>query len=240
MLENIYTGSVNQKQSIYSNHTKTTLANHLQNIYIVCHKMVGASFFKKACLEYIEKYYLTEYDLTFYGEFFSEHLADIIKYKLSKNEIKKESLNCLPDLAKWEWAIHQTLCGPNYFNALNHADILLETNFKNKNIAFPSGCTIIQSIYPLEKIWCAHQSDEINQKEYVLNIEYGEYYWWLGLVEGKLLIHSLTKLTWLFLNEVKNKGLMPVLEQASETNQYFNLIDILVDLLRKGQLILLE
>lgn len=239
MLENIYTGSLNQKQAIYSNNTKIALANHLQTIYIVCHKMVGTFFFKKACLDYIQQHYLTEYDLTFYGEFFSENLTNIIDHKLPKNYIKNEGLNCLPDLAKWEWAIHQALCGPNYLNLFNHADVLTDANFKNRQVVFPPGCALLKSSYPLEKIWRAHQTNEINQRDFILNIECGEYYWWIGLVESELLIQPLSKSAWLFLNEVKNKGLMPVLEQASETNQYATLIDILVDLLRKGQLILL-
>lgn len=239
MLENIYSGSLNQKQAIYSSHTQVTLSSHLETVYTTCFKMVGLSFFKKACLEYIQQYYLTEYDLTFYGEFFSGHLADIIAYKLPITCNKNEGLNCLSDLAKWEWAIHKALCGPNYFNLFNHADELSELDFKNKNIVLPEGCTLIQSSYPLEKIWHVHQSNEINQNEYMLNIECGEYYWWIGLVESKLLIHSLSKSAWLFLNEVKSKGLMPILEQASEINQRLNLTNNLVSSLRDGRLILL-
>ena len=82
MLEHIYAGNLKSKQAIYCSHTKATLTSHLEAVYATCYKMVGSSFFKKACLEYIQHYYLTEYDLTFYGEFFSEHLTDIIEHKL--------------------------------------------------------------------------------------------------------------------------------------------------------------
>jgi hypothetical protein len=238
MLESIYTGSLNQEKAIYSSHTKAALTSHLEAIYITCFKMVGPSFFKKACLEYIQQYYLTEYDLTFYGEFFSQHLKDILEHKLPENYIKKSSLKCLPDLARWEWAIHKALCGPNYFNLFNHVDELLDLDLKNKNVVLSKGCTLIQSSYPLEKIWDVHQSNKINQNEYVLNIEYGEYYWWIGLVESELLIQPISKSSWFFLDEVKNKGLMPVLEQALETNQDFTFMENLVNSLMKGQLIL--
>lgn len=238
ILESIYKSSLDKKKAIYSSHTKAALTNHLEEIYITCFKMVGPSFFKKACLEYIQQYYLTEYDLTFYGEFFSAHLKDILEHKLPESYIKKSSLKCLPDLARWEWAIHKALCGPNYFNLFNHADELLDLDLKNKNIILPKGCTLIQSCYPLEKIWDVHQSNKINQNEYVLNIECEEYYWWVGLVESKLVIQSLSKPSWFFLDEVKNKGLMPVIEEALETNQHDSFIKNLVNSLREGQLIL--
>lgn len=239
MLEHIYTGSLNQQQAIYHTHTNVTLANHLESVYITCNKMVGVSFFKKACLEYIRQYCLTEYDLTFYGEFFSTHLANIIEHKLPKTYIKNEGLNCLPDVAKWEWAIHRALCGPNNFNVFNHVDFLSDLDFKNKQVVFPEGCTIIKSDYPLEKIWRAHQTKAINQKEYVLNIQCGEYYWWIGLVENDLLIQPLSKSTWFFLHEVKCKGLSVVLENTAIADHTINFSNELVESLRKGRLILL-
>ena len=121
----------------------------------------------------------------------------------------------------------------------NHAKVLSNLDFKSKNIVLPEGCTIIESVYPLEKIWRAHQSNEINQNEYVLNIECGEYYWWIGLVENELLVQPLSKSAWFFLNEVKNKGLCATLEQLLAVNHHINPTQDLVDLLRKGQLILL-
>lgn len=241
MLQNIYSDSLKASHNIYTNNTKMALSHHLETVYPVCYQWVGEQFFKKACFEYIQQYYLTEYDLTFYGAFFSDFLDNIIQHKLDKNAKKKEALACLPDLAKWEWAIHQAQCGPNYVNLFLEADKLknLNLNFDEQDIIFPKGSTLLESNYPIEKIWQGHHTNQIQQTEIELNRVSEKYYWWIGLSNNHLLKQSLSQATFLFLNEIRGRGILAAIDWVAEIGLEIDVVEDLVSSLQKGRLILL-
>ena len=94
-------------------------------------------------------------------------------------------------------------------------------------------------INQIEKIWQAHQSNEINNPHYELTIEMGEYYWWIGLVDSQLLKQRISHSTFLLLSDIKNKGILPALEGVAEKGLEVNATTDLVISLQKGRLILL-
>lgn len=239
MLENIYTDKLSDKKKIYSTNTKIALSAHLEMIYPVCQQWVGESFFKKACFDYIQKYPLSHYDLTFYGTLFSAYLKDLVENKLPKNADKNNILDCLPDLVKWEWALHFAQCGPNHINRFREPIDRAEIDFEKVEIGLPNGCSLIYSTYPIEKLWLVHESKEINHPDFDLKLNQGEYYWWIGLVDGQLLKQSISQSTFLLLNEIRHRGILAAIDRVTEITLEINVIDNLVNSLKEGRLILL-
>jgi hypothetical protein len=228
IIDDIYAKKSSVMPEIYALNTKTALKNQLESVYPVCQKIVGNKFFYKACDEYIHKNCLKSYDLTFYGQTFSEHLNKII---LNLELSIRDKIKYLPDLAKWEWGIHFAQCGPNNHNFFKYPEDLLNINLDDKEIISPKNSTLIYSNYGIEAIWQAHESDWIKNQDFELQINLGAYYWFIGLVNNQLEIQTLTQSEFQILTKIKSVGI-------SECHMEPDLNNNLVDSLHKGRLIL--
>ena len=137
---------------IYQDAVTGSLAHALQNIYPVCHKLVGEDFFNAMTRIFIRQIPSTTADLNHYGS----ELANFISGYAPAAE-----LSYLADVARLEWCWHTIYHAPRdiplsvaSFQALSPEDYAA---FRLRRI---SALTTLHSDYALHRIW------EINQDDY--------------------------------------------------------------------------
>lgn len=136
----IYRGSIVGKL----NHT-------LQAIYPVCYRLVGEAFFEATASTYLHCYPPTSPDLGDYGEKFPEFLADFEP---------ATKLPYLPDVARLEWHWHRIFNGEDTtqldFQALAN---IPQTKWGELIFYLPKASVLLESIYPIHRIWQVNQPD---------------------------------------------------------------------------------
>lgn len=155
--------SQRERLDIYQDSIKEGLANALRDIYPVCEKLVGDKFFTGMAYRYIEQTPSHSSNLFDYGKTFPSFVATFEP---------ASSLPYLSDVCRLELACHEAYYAPDNqpidvraletINAAEQAD----TVFK-----LPTGSTLIQSPYPILRIWEANQDDY--QGNEIVNLDEG-------------------------------------------------------------------
>jgi hypothetical protein len=111
----------------------------LAGAYPIVRKIVGEAFFEVLAREYARAHGSPSGDLNEYGTGLDEFVADFVK-----------DLPYLPDVARMEWLAHRayyaadrTAFDPSRIHALRLAP----------------GCALLESPWPLARIWEVHQDD---------------------------------------------------------------------------------
>jgi hypothetical protein len=137
--------------AIYRDSIVSKLSSTLQAIYPVCYRLVGKIFFEATARTYVHRYPATSPDLGDYGEDFPEFLAD---FKPAA------SLSYLPDVARLEWHWHRIFNGENTtvldFKALAN---IPQTKWDALVFHLPKTSVLLESIYPIHRIWQTNQPD---------------------------------------------------------------------------------
>ena len=140
-----------QHLRIYRRTVIGTLQRALGEIYPVCLRLVGEAFFAAMARVFARQYPSVSPDLADYGKEFGAFIGDF--------EPAKE-LPYLADVAHLEWRWHRAFHAPDEpaldpasFSAVSPADI--------ERIVFrlPASAGLLQSLYPVRKIWQVNQSD---------------------------------------------------------------------------------
>lgn len=149
--------------AIYRNNVVGNLSNSLKLIYPVCCKLVGEKFFVATGLKFINQFPCLSPDLGDYGEQFADFLAD---FKPVKN------LPYLSDIARLEWHWHRVFCGEDTkvldFQALGK---IPQEKWGDLIFYLPKNSVLLESIYPIHKIWQVNQSD--NQSNEIVSLDEG-------------------------------------------------------------------
>lgn len=143
--------SAAEQLAIYRASVFGGLSKALAQIYPVCHKLVGQDFFDAMSEHYVRQHASCSPDLNDYGEAMPEFIASFAP---------AASLPYLSDVARLEWAWHQA------FNAetaptLDIAALQRIDESEREHIVFqlPPGATLLQSDYPIHRIWHSNQND---------------------------------------------------------------------------------
>ena len=138
--------------AIYRGSVVGKLNRSLRSIYPVCDRIVGEKFFDATAVEFIRRFPSISPDLGNYGAQFANFLA---------NFEPAASLPYLPDVAHLEWHWHRIFNGedtpPFDFQALGQ---IPPENWEALIFALPKNSALLQSSYPIHRIW------QVNQPEY--------------------------------------------------------------------------
>ena len=137
--------------TIYQSSILGKLSRALQSIYPVCHRLVGEAFFTRTAITYIRQYPSTSPDLGDYGEHFASFLA---QFKPAA------SLPYLSEVANLEWYWHRIFNGEDTttlnFEALAQ---ISQTKWGNLIFQLPKTHVLLESPYPIHRIWQINQPD---------------------------------------------------------------------------------
>lgn len=143
--------SAQDRLNIYHESITECMANALREIYPVCEKLVGEAFFTGMAYQYIQLTPSHSPNLFDYGHCFAA---------FASNFKPAQSLPYLPDICRLEWARHLA-----YYAAKQHvldigalAKITKEKAQHNIRFALPTESTLIQSDYPIYRIWETNQA----------------------------------------------------------------------------------
>lgn len=152
--------SAQDRLSIYRGSILGGITSALMSIYPVCLKLVGDVFFTKMVVGYLRKHPSGSPDLGDYGEYLGDYLDDFIAAHDSTMH-----LVYLPDTARLEWRWHQAFnaCHVDSIKSVCRApeELALIEAEEQGNIVFrldPS-IGVMQSAYPIDKIWQLNQDD---------------------------------------------------------------------------------
>ncbi len=187
--------SVDEQISIYRDSVFGGLIMALQEIYPVCHKLVGQDFFDFMATQYINKHQSLSPDLTDYGE----HLANFISHFK-----QADSLLYLSDVACLEWAWHRAFHARDHSGLnINKLNFLSEEQQENLVFKLPPGSALISSDYPIHKIWNANQQG--NENDDVIDLDEGSVKLLVWRKKFDMHIDLLQEDEWAFLNKINQQ-----------------------------------
>jgi hypothetical protein len=141
-----------QQLTIYRRSVASTLAATLAEVYPVCRRLVGERFFGAAAAAYVRVARSRSPDLNEYGDGFGSFLAGFAP---------AASLPYLPDVARLEWAWHRAFHAPD--DGAIDMDVLASSvaSADPERVVFrlPRSATLLDSPYPIDRIWQVNQSD---------------------------------------------------------------------------------
>lgn len=145
-----------QQITIYRNSIIGCMINALRQTYPVCDQLVGDQFFDAMATQFIYQQPSQSPDLGDYGAPFADFIS---AFKPTAE------LPYLADIARLEWAWKQA------FSAVDHrgldlqavAQLLAQLDEQQQQILrfqLPPGSSLIESAYPIAKIWQMNQDDD--------------------------------------------------------------------------------
>lgn len=136
---------------IYRNSVQGRLVTALGEIYPVCRKLVGGTFFDAMALRFVQQTPSRSPDLADYGEALAGFIAQF--------EPAAE-LVYLPDVARLEWAWHRAFhaadAAPPRAAALADLD---EAQQQTLVFQLPVSASLLHSPWPVHRIWQVNQDD---------------------------------------------------------------------------------
>lgn len=137
--------------AIYRGNVHGNRASALAGAYPIVRKIVGEEFFDAMAREYARMHRSPSGDLNEYGEWFPDFVATFPH---------TADLPYLPDVARLEWLAHRAFfaADPASFDF----SVLAEPASERWSALRPrlaGGCALLESAWPLGRIWTIHQDD---------------------------------------------------------------------------------
>lgn len=140
-----------RRLGIYRGNAQVNAVKALSAIYPVLAQIVGTEFFEGLARTYAKSFPSASGDLNEYGASFGGFLADFEP---------AQTLPYLPDVARLEWRVHRA----HY--ATDHAKLaparlgeVAEDDYPALRLVLHPACALMQSPWPLARIWEVHQTD---------------------------------------------------------------------------------
>ncbi len=144
--------AVNERINIYKNNVVTTLTNSLAQIYPVIHRLVGDDYFRQVARGFVRGHPPRERSLIDYGGAFPDFLAI---------EPSSAAHPYLCDVGKLEWACHLAFHAPDAAPTdLARWQQISADAWPGAQVRMSSSLQLIQSSYPIARIWLENQPDQ--------------------------------------------------------------------------------
>jgi len=135
-------------------HRETTLAalaGALEAVHPVCLRLVGADFFHALARRFAREVPSVSPDLSDYGTGLGDYLE---RFEPAR------ALPYLPDVARLEWALHRARhAADGAALALSRVAALPEARRGELSFGLAPGTTLLDSVYPIDRIWRTNQPD---------------------------------------------------------------------------------
>ncbi len=142
---------VPSRLAIYRGNIRGNCAQTLRSAYPIAGKIVGEEFFEAVAREYERAYPSTSADLNRYGGRLAEFLEGFPH---------TADLPYLPDVARMEWLAHRAYYARDAvpFDGTSLAAVSPEGHSRLRLRLAPA-CALLESAWPLGRIWDIHQDD---------------------------------------------------------------------------------
>jgi len=140
--------SPEQRFSIYRDSVATIFSKSLAALYPVCEKLVGSDFFNALAAAYRQAHVSHSPDLNDYGEAFVDFVAQFSP---------TQSLPYLADVARLEQAWQCAFLNESV--SMLDMSALAQQQPDSLYLNLLPGCTLLDSVYPIDKIWQVNQDD---------------------------------------------------------------------------------
>jgi hypothetical protein len=137
-----------QRLQVYRNNCLISLTEALKATFPVLHRLVGDGYFRTAAVAFIQAHPPQEPRLCAYGGAFAAFL---------ESYPPASTLVYLPDVARLEWALNAAWHARDA-NALTPADMARAAECDTVLQLHPA-CRLLESRWPIERIWRANQPD---------------------------------------------------------------------------------
>ena len=135
--------------SIYRAAVQRNLGDALRAVFPVVERLTGKEFFDYAARRYIAGHPSESGDLHRYGVQFPAFLADFDP---------AATLPYLPDVARLEWLWHEAFHAQNHRPAdFSELAAIPATRWPQLRPTLQAGCRLLQSAYPVQRIWQINQ-----------------------------------------------------------------------------------
>lgn len=218
-----------QRLQIHRNHMRISLTDALAGIYAAVEAMVGEEFFRAVAAEYIARQPPREPMLYAYGSGFAGFLADFPP---------AASLPYLPDLARLEWAMHESFHAADQLALA--ADMLAAVpaeQLECVSLDLRADARLVASAWPVDSLWRAALMPESNAHEALeaLDIDAGGASLLLLRQEHDVHMWRLSQAEWHWLAACgAGRSVAEAAEQAAEADPDFDLAAILAANLKRG------
>lgn len=150
----IFSGPAARTQArlaVYRGNVYGNLAKALAGAYPVTRKIVGDEFFDAMAREYARKHASRSGDLNRYGGELAQFIA-VFPHTAD--------LPYLPDVARMEWFAHRAYyaADPAPFDLTALARVTAD-EYPNLRMRLAPACALLESRWPLARIWTVHQDD---------------------------------------------------------------------------------
>jgi len=126
--------------SVYQNNLKANAERALAITYPSVKTIIGEENFRYATTQYLHEFLKTTADWGLWGE----HLADFLA-----QQTLIESLPYLPDIARLDWALHQSYRAKNSESNINSFYLLEQEDSTNLRFELANGIFVISSPFPI-------------------------------------------------------------------------------------------
>jgi hypothetical protein len=142
---------VTRRMGIYRGNVQANALKALGAMYPVLAQIVGTDFFAGLARAYANRFPSTSGDLNEFGGAFGDFLAGFEP---------AQELPYLPDVAHLEWRVHNAHYAADH-PRLDSARLaqIDENDYAALRMALHPACTVLQSPWPLARIWEVHQAD---------------------------------------------------------------------------------
>jgi hypothetical protein len=137
--------------AVYRGNVYGNRARALAAAYPIVRKILGAAFFDAMAREYAQSHPAASGDLNEYGERFAEFVAAFPH---------TQDLPYLPDVARMEWLAHRAYYAADAaaFDPVHLAGVA-PARYAGLHPALAPACALLESDWPLARIWTVHQDD---------------------------------------------------------------------------------
>lgn len=134
---------------IYQNSAIANITHSLLLTYPVIEKLLGAEFFNAMCREFVYLTWPTSGNMDDYGVEFANFLAEFEHAK---------HLLYLKDVARLEWAFHQSSLADDA-PVTDWSTLAQESEILQLQFLVPPSLSLIESTFPIDKIWHINQEN---------------------------------------------------------------------------------
>ena len=181
--------------AIYNGSIFGQLIKTLKSIYPVCHCLVGDNFFEGCANIYAHSNPSTSPDLGDYGDKFPEFLREFEPAK---------SLPYLPDVATLEWNWHKVFTAvDSKILDIQELGKVPQEDWPEVIFYLPQNSVLIESLYPIHRIWEISQPDYEGEDE--VNLEEGEIKIFLWRQDYEMRMDFPTQEEWYLLQALRKK-----------------------------------
>ncbi len=215
-----------QHALVYRDSVLGGMVKSLAEIYPVCERLVGQSFFRVMTRQYCQIQPSTAPDLGDYGETLAEFIAE---FPPARN------LPYLADTARLEWRWHRVFHAPEppAFNMSALAEVKPE-DYGDLRFRLTPACALFESTFPVNRIWAVNQPDY--RGDPIVDLDLGAVRLLIWRPPGySMHIDPLQPHEWMALNALENNSTFDtVCARVAELDADTNMSDLLTSAIATG------